>query len=293
MSESEAPAGPAIGVDTLAPTAGSMLKAAREKRGVHIAALSAAIKVPQRKLEALEGDRYDELPDLTFTRALAQSVCRSLKIDMQPVLDRLPAPGDMPRLARVGAGINAPFRDRPGRDEPTDWSWVRKPVVWGTLLVLVGAALLALLPESWIKSVLRSGATAPAASATATGPEAVSITPVVIAPADTAASSVAVPQEVPAAASAAAQLVPAPALAAAPAALALTASGDSWVEVQDARGQTLITRRLAAGEAVSLEGEPPLRVTIGNATATKLSFRGQPVDLNASTVGNVARIQLN
>ena len=51
-------------------TAGAMLRAAREKRGLHIAALATSIKVSPRKLEALEADRYAELPDLTFTRAL-------------------------------------------------------------------------------------------------------------------------------------------------------------------------------------------------------------------------------
>ena len=54
-----------------------MLRAARQARGLHIAALAASIKVTQRKLEALEADRYDELPDMTFTRALAKTVCRS------------------------------------------------------------------------------------------------------------------------------------------------------------------------------------------------------------------------
>ena len=37
-----------------APSAGALLKAAREKQGLHIAALAAAIKVSPRKLEALE-----------------------------------------------------------------------------------------------------------------------------------------------------------------------------------------------------------------------------------------------
>ena len=49
-----------------------------------------SLKVPVRKLEALEDDRYDLLPDAVFVRALASSVCRTLKIDPQPVLDRLP-----------------------------------------------------------------------------------------------------------------------------------------------------------------------------------------------------------
>jgi cytoskeleton protein RodZ len=135
MSE---PIGDAAVVDTGAgnATAGAMLKAAREKRGLHIAALAASIKVPQRKLEALESDHYEELLDLTFTRALAQSICRTLKIDAQPVLDRLPqVPGAAPKLQHVSNGLNAPFRERPGRDEPADWRWLGRPVVWGTLLV--------------------------------------------------------------------------------------------------------------------------------------------------------------
>ena len=56
------------------PSAGALLKAARERQGLHIAALAAAIKVTPRKLDALENDRWGELPDATFTRALAQSV---------------------------------------------------------------------------------------------------------------------------------------------------------------------------------------------------------------------------
>ena len=74
-------------------SAGALLRAARERQGLHIAALAAAIKIPQRKLEALEADRFDELPDATFTRALALTVCRALKIDPAPVLAQLPQGG--------------------------------------------------------------------------------------------------------------------------------------------------------------------------------------------------------
>ena len=42
-----------------------------------------------------------------------------------------------------------------------------------------------------------------------------------------------------------------------------------------------------------VQAELPLRLTIGNASATQLSFRGQPVDLSANTLGNVARLQLD
>jgi cytoskeleton protein RodZ len=266
-----------IGVDSLAPSAGAMLRAAREKRGVHIAALAAAIKVPQRKLEALEADRYEELVDMTFTRALAQSVCRSLKVDVQPVLDRLPQAGPNPKLARVGAGINAPFRERPGREEPTDWSWLRRPVVWGTALVLLAAIALAFLPERWLQSGVRTR------------------TPAASAPAAVRSSEVVVPAAVAPAAAAASEAVPATVAppAAAPAPVALKASAETWVEVQDVNGQVLLQRKLAAGETTSVDGTRPLRLTVGNASATQLLVGGQPLDLAPHTVGNVARLQID
>ena len=86
-----------------------MLRQAREALGLHVAALAVALKVPVRKLEALEEDRYDQLPDAVFVRALASSVCRTLKIDPQPVLDRLPQTAK-PRLINDRDGINTPFR---------------------------------------------------------------------------------------------------------------------------------------------------------------------------------------
>jgi cytoskeleton protein RodZ len=68
---------------------------------------------------------------------------------------------------------------------------------------------------------------------------------------------------------------------------------ESWIEVLDARGQTLLSRLVQPGEAVGLDGAVPLRVTIGNASATQLSFRGKPLDLAAYTRrDNVARLDL-
>jgi cytoskeleton protein RodZ len=275
-------AAPTIGTDSLGPSAGAMLRAARERRGVHIAALAAAIKVPQRKLEALEADRYDELVDMTFTRALAQSVCRSLKVDVQPVLDRLPHAGPSPKLAQVGGGINAPFRERPGREEPSDWGWARRPVVWGTALVLLGALALALLPERWLDRGVRTrvpAASAPAATATEPA-SGVTLSPVLVT----------TPAPVAMAASEAAPVVGVPPDAVA---LAIKASAETWIEVQDAGGQVLLQRKLAAGENALAEGARPLRVTIGNAAATQLTVGGKPLELGPHTVANVARLQVD
>lgn len=292
-----------------ARTAGSILREARQAQGLHIAALAATIKVSQRKLEALEGDRLEELPDATFTRALAQTVCRALKIDAAPVLALLPAPTGH-RLEHVAEGINEPFRE--GRREPADWpSALASPAVWGVLLIVVLTAALYLMPQTWLPSLQPSSgaASAPAASASAT----VSVTMPTAAIAEPASASVAaptgetaVPTPAPAASGADTGAVPQPAAPAAlasasapaaasssaTAALQLRTSGQSWVEVHDARQQVLLARLVEPGESIALDGVAPLRVKIGNASATELVFRGRTLDLTPNTRDNVARLEL-
>jgi len=48
---------------------------------------------------------------------------------------------------------------------------------------------------------------------------------------------------------------------------------------------------LQPGETVGLDGASPLRVRIGNASATRVSFKGKPVDL-VPTRDNVAKLEL-
>ena len=144
-------------------SAGGLLKQAREAAGLHIAALAVALKVPVKKLEALESDRFDLLPDAVFVRALASSVCRTLKIDAAPVLQQLPQTSS-PKLTYQGAGINAPFRapgDGPG---PSIWTQISRPAVLAGLILLMGALVLIFLPAlktgvSEAKSDLLSGTT--------------------------------------------------------------------------------------------------------------------------------------
>jgi len=282
-------------------TAGAMLRAAREKRGLHIAALAASIKVSPRKLEALEADRYAELLDLTFTRALAQTMCRALRVDAEPVLAKLPQVGGKPKPLQVGGSINAPFRETPGSRDPGEFTLLRKPAFWATLLVLLGALALALLPERWMP--WRGAASAPTRAATAAAVPARSTAPqaaVALAPpTESAASAVLPAAAATSAAVEAVQAAPPPAQAGSAASvgvpagvLAVRTSAESWVEVQDGRGQTLLSRSVQPGENVGLDGVLPLRLTIGNAAVTQLTFRGRAVDLAASTRDNVARLQL-
>ncbi len=276
-------------------SAGALLKQARQAQGLHIAALAASIKVAQRKLESLEADRFDELPDATFTRALAQTVCRSLKIDSAPVLALLPKlPGNA--LGQMGEGINMPFRERPGRSEPQDWTRLASPAVWGPALVLLGALLVYLLPADLLTRLQGSG------PATVAVPVAVPMAASAVSAAQPVPASTS-PAEVPAvsASSVVETVFSAPPLAvpasgvpatAAAGPLQLRASAESWIEVQDAASQVLLSRMVLAGESVQLDGAMPLRVKIGNAAGTEVVFRGQPLSLVPFTRDNVARLEL-
>jgi len=290
-------------------TAGALLRQARQAQGLHIAALAASIKVAQRKLELLESDQFDQLPDATFTRALAQTVCRALKIDPGPVLALMPPPGGY-RLEHVGEGINAPFRERPDSLATREWGLLASPVVWIAALLVIGAAFLYLMPAHWLSERMSfaraaSGPASEAPSTVEVKPAATSSTPTVAAPVAAAASNA--PGGEPADTSSqpsATQSAPAPAGGgsalfppeAAPTELSgilqLRPNAQSWVEVTDARGQVLISRTIEGGEAVGLDGTPPLKVKIGNAGGTDVTFRGQPVNLAPYTRDNVARMEL-
>ena len=284
-------------------TAGSLLRQARVAKGLHIAALATSIKVAPRKLELLEADRYDELPGATFTRALAQTVCRTLKIDAAPVLALLPQPADQ-GLSQLSRGLNEPFRDKPGRRVPSDLSFLKSPIVIAAVVLVVASAVMYVLPAGWVADLAQQAsgtgaregdaASAPTTSTVMTLPPPTVVT---VAP-DPVASAVS-PASAPAPSAEAASVpavsasspVVAPAATPPGGALLLRAKEQSWVEVIDGRGNALMSRLLEAGETVGLDGPTPLRVRIGNASATQVSFRGRPVDL-APSRDNVAKLEL-
>lgn len=294
--------------DVRASGAGAMLRAARQDQGLHIGALAAAIKVPQAKLEALEGDRYQDLPDATFTRALAQTVCRVLKIDPEPVLARLPTNSPAP-LERVDGGLNMPFRDRPGRIDPTEWAIWRRPSFWIVAVLLGAAVVVAVIPPSWVAGVSKLAGRAPDATGS-TGSVGSSALPAAV-PASALAGAIVERADVMpprasaggesdrtiAAVSAAASGTEGVAgAAAAPVPIQgstrLRATEATWVRVTDSRGQILLSRVLSPGEVVDFDAEPPLALRIGNAQGTQVWRHGQPVDLTAATRDNVASLEL-
>ena len=72
--------------------------------------------------------------------------------------------------------------------------------------------------------------------------------------------------------------------------LGFTFSGDSWVEVADSGGKTILSRRFKAGDTEEVFGRAPFSVVIGVAKSTRMAFNGREFDLDPHTRGAVARV---
>ncbi len=303
-------------------SAGALLKQAREAQGLHIAALAVSLKVPVKKLEALEADRHDLMPDAVFARALASSVCRSLKIDATEILARLPQTLK-PRLSHHEQSINTPFRLPTDGPAPSVLSLLKRPLVQAVLALLLGALVLIFIPNvpqktSEVANAALDGfKTSPVLSTSvennAGGTAMGAGTPVYSSPdaSTTSAQTVAVTGQITepvAVVNTAAVLATSPSAtttsvaastALATATVALTdgivvfrAKGESWVEVIDARGLVSLRRTLAPGESASANGTMPLRVTVGRADQTQVFVRGQAFEDDARVRDNVLRFEV-
>lgn len=301
-------------------TAGALLRDAREAAGLHIAALAVALKVPVAKLEALEADNFSALPDMVFVRALASSVCRTLKIDPQAVLALLPQ-GEGPRLSAADVGLNAPVKGFAGRSSAAPFKGAgSRSFVWAVGLLLIGAALMMFLPrgldadlsallkqpETTTKIPMPTGNVAQEISVAVGAEQRVPSAAPAPAPAPAAAAGVGV--ELPAGESIkpagiashpiVLPSVEASAPSSAPAAdapsgvLAFKARSESWIQVRDAAGALVLQRNLAPNELVSVSGVLPLAVVIGRADATEVFVRGKPYDIGPVSRENVARFEV-
>ena len=282
-------------VDMAQQSAGALLREARQSRGVDIESLAGMLKVSVQKLQALEHDQFDQLVDSVFARALASSVCRALGIDPQPILKRLPEISAF-KVTTQNRGINTPFRSRDGGSGSATKLQLSKPAIWLGLALLLGALILVFLPfVQQEMSALRSQGDEVSSSGELVEPVTTTtlVTGEGVPGAEPAASSLNPPSEPLAAVAPASSPVPGQAAASNPDNLiAFSATSESWVKVNDAKGVALLNRKLAAGEVVGLSGTAPLKVTVGRADAVQVQVRGQPFALSAVAKNNIARFEV-
>ena len=297
---------------TVQMNGGAMLRTAREAQGLHIGALAVALKVPVKKLEALEADRLDLLPDIVFVRALAASVCRTLCIDPAPILKSLPSTTG-PRLKTDEAVISTPFRAAGQGSGLAFWDQLSQPLVLAVLVLLVGAVVLVFFP---FKPLTGNFGELSSGNSTETSPAQVSM-PLLTAsenPGSTDGAAPLTPLSGLALSSSDAPLALTPAnvesartlpkdAAVAPATvepgsgnptspLVLTAQAPSWIEVVDARGVVQVRKSMVPAEVLGVSGSLPLSVVIGRADAVAVQVQGKSFDLKPIARNNVARFEV-
>ena len=261
---------------------GRMLAQLRAVRKLSITDVAQRLKYGARQIEALEAEEFDKLPGATFVRGMVRGYAKLLDTDPQPLLDELDrryVPGEIDLDLR-DKGI--PFVHGGKRS-------TRTYLGFSVLLVVVVAGILYEWSAGAFPWAKFASNTAP--------PQRQSKAPPVVPPRASPAE-----MEVPAAPSVSVTETPA-AQAQKPfgrsaggvgeARIRLEFSRESWVEIRDRDGKTLMSQLNPAGSRRVVLGRPPLSLVVGNGASVRLTYNDKPVDLKPYIQIEVARLTLD
>jgi len=248
---------------------GKMLARLRGEQKLSVADVAQRLKYGARQIEALEAEEFDKLPGATFVRGMVRGYAKLLDADPQPVLDALDrryVPGEVDLDLR---SKGTPFA-KSGR---------RGTWIYLALSVLVFIVVAGVLYE-W-----RTGAFPWTQFGRNTAPQEPLKSRAVETP-------VALPREVPATVPGATQQAAAPQAPPGEGRIQLQFGSQSWVEIKEQDGKTLMSQLNSPGTRSLVVGRPPLSLVIGNAADVRLVYNDKPVDLKPYIQIEVARLTL-
>jgi cytoskeleton protein RodZ len=305
MAESEQASEPTPAPTPPPPaTIGERLRAARLNQDLTVEQLSTELRIEAKQLHALENNRFEQIGVPVFVKGYLKQYGTRLGLD---VADLLSLYYKQTTLADVQI---QPSRTIKLRDERQITAWALAAIV---LLVVIGG----LAVWWWTGGTFGTAASTPTTAAPAADPPAPAPAP---APQQREPSPPAPEQRAqpvedagPAVEPPApdAPAVQSPALADVtdgpddgptdepPATgvtipLQLTFDGESWAEITDARGERLMFGLNAAGRSVTVRGEPPFAIVLGNADSVRLTVDGEPYSIpRRGRQGNLARFSVD
>lgn len=264
------------------PSFGEKLKLEREKRAITLEQISLSTKIGTRMLQALEEEKFNQLPGGIFNKGFVRAYARHLGLDEdQAVADYLEASGEgLP--AKTGSGVEAEAPQVEAR-QPTP----SRQLPWGLFAALL--LLLALALSLWSRRQHSQEAQpvpsspAPATSqkpmedrgaASAAGPQsALPVSAGATTPAHVSAPGKSEMNPVPTSAAAAVTLA-----SAAPSpgefVIVILAREDSWLSIT-ADGKTIVNDTLAAGSQRAIHGRKEVVVRAGNTGGLDFVFNGK------------------
>lgn len=272
---------------------GQELAAAREARGLALADVAQQLKFAPRQLEALEQEQFAALPGATFAKGMVRSYARLLKLDPEPLLQRMAGHFEVPDSNRLAARYHQPV---PFSDGARKSTFVYLGLSAG-VLVLVGA-----VAYEWHQERLAAGKSRDSAVAKAAPKERPRPAPIAVQPAAApaplahentkaviAAAVPPPPASMPEKPKAVAPEKP-KAVAAGPHRLVVRTDGEAWIEIKDAADRMLVSSLNPPGSERVVRGKPPYSLVIGNASNVTVLYDDKPIDLAPHTRQDVARL---
>jgi cytoskeleton protein RodZ len=288
------------------PSFGEKLKLEREKRKITLEQISSSTKIGTRMLQALEEDKFNQLPGGIFNKGFVRAYSRCVGLDEdQTVADYLEASGDAPPASTEivapeddGRENRGKYEESLGRLEASTGGTARQ-LPWGwfaAVLLVVALALSFWSHRRWehqTPSVPSTAATAPATQSPAAPPSAgasgknkntdiakgaastTSGSPTTGSPAGRSATSVAPKTS---------QDVTATTPAAAPGefTVVIQAREESWISIT-ADGRAISSELLSAGSERTVRGRKEIMVKAGNAGGVDFRFNGQKLDIGGES----------
>jgi len=323
MSEQDSPSTTEL-ITEVRPQLGELLAAQRELKQMTVSEAASQLRLGVRQINALEANDFTKLPEPMITRGFIRNYARLLGVDAEPLIQahRALSGVDQPHSLNISsANISI------ANHHVTPWF---KIILSGlvALLVVLGLSYYAKHPfnnavqpaETSTKSSSLTENSNPESPGTVVAPieeklpePALPIaermaenelpatsnqlqTPdtnaapkpegqatqneVAKSPSEAVKNEVA--KEVPVVAAASTQLE-----------FELSFTEPSWVSVVDGDNKEIYSKLNAAGASEKIAGKSPLKLHIGNATGTKVNYKGSLVDLGQYTKNNIARLTLS
>jgi cytoskeleton protein RodZ len=254
------------------PSFGEKLKREREKRAVTLEQISVSTKIGTRMLQALEEDKFSQLPGGIFNKGFVRAYARCVGMDEdQAVAEYLEASGDAPARIEAAAELERsspePAGDRSSRDLP-----------WGLFAAVLLLVALVLSIWSYRKREHRapSGTTNSTPQSLQTPSPASDASPKTALAASNSGSAVTPVKS---------QILPdlqartPPPDTTSPAqpgefTVLIQAREDSWVSIT-ADGKVLLSDMLLAGDQRSVHGRKQVVIRSGNTGAVNFLFNGK------------------
>jgi cytoskeleton protein RodZ len=265
--------------ETRLPSFGEKLKQEREKRKITLEEISTSTKIGTRMLQALEEDKFNQLPGGIFNKGFVRAYARCLSLDEeQTVADYLQASGDAPPLPTEIVSREDPAREpvatvsrleaiSDNQSRPLPWGWF-------AAILLVVALALSFWSHRRREHTKLPGRSSPAAAATSQ-----SSSPTTPVGEQSAVARAVVPEgkATPMAAALQGGFLQEPvANAATPGefAVVIRAHEESWVSIT-ADGKSHSSELLVGGSERTIRGRKEVVVKVGNAGGVDLWFNGK------------------